>query len=233
MRLLSAVIRRSVAHGAILAIVAMALWATAVVVTAAAPSPARLTLEGVKGCVQATQARSAHFLTLAEARVCAPGAPELQAGDTWKLSGAVIVKGAKIHLYFTETQAGSGPAAGPALVAALRPLGPVASCWNDWHWQQIYYTDGSIWGTTSGWGYGDHCGYANASYPSTGWQCFTCSSVGLNQGSYDNNFGMANYGQNSAAGWANIYPYFFPFGSDSFFNRLYWDPWGNYWVQGW
>jgi len=236
MALARQLVRRLIANAVIVALAAVGLWLSAEGATAA-PAPAKPTWASVQSCLIAGQASGQHMLTLREARQCAPGALELREGDTWAASaGAVIVTTAagKIHMYFSEAKAGAGPAnGGQSLVAALRPIGPIASCWNDWHWQVIYFSDGAIYGSTSGWGYGDHCGYANASYPSTGWQCANCSSVGLSQGSYDNYYGQANYGQNYAAGWANIYPYFFPFGSDSFFNRLYWDPWGNYWVQGW
>jgi len=199
----------------------------------AAPATVPVTASSVKACVQSFEAGTPHLLSLNEARACAPGASESNAGQRFRLgSGSSIMRtpngGARIIVgsVTAGTRDPTRLAAGPSMAASR--------CYNDWRSGTWYYDDGLIYGSSWATGYGNHCGYANfPSGPSTGWWCAACTSVSNPSGRWDNNYGRAYWNQNYATAWSNVYVYFGVFGSDTFFLRFLIDPNANFWLADW
>jgi hypothetical protein len=163
-------------------------------------------------CVKAAQGAAHHAMTLAEARSCEQGIPEVQRAAVPAASSLpslyLVVDGTRAIL------SGNGPAQSDPSNAAY------AGCYNTWTNPRPWSSDGVSFVQLNAYGYGNHCNYANVpSNPTVTVNC-VCLGFDYTVGHWDSVWGRNNIGLNSAAGWTNITIHM-PFGTVTWFCRGY------------
>jgi hypothetical protein len=171
-------------------------------------------------CAQRLTHNSA--LTLTTAERCAPGVPVFSASSPpATYPGPLFIVVRSTGSVALETSHRASPLASGARAA---------SCYNTWRNPSASFFWGWAWGGINAYGYGNHCGYANVPNDPSVYHGCACSGYQQSIGHYDSNYGRAHFGQNYAAGWANM-TYSLAFAQDTWFCRVFVDPNANSW--GW
>jgi hypothetical protein len=185
-----------------------------------------LTKQAVTDCIQQlATAKNRHALTPAEAQTCAPGAPVFPKNDLpYTDPGAIFIvissnDRATINFH-TSTSASH------LSTSAFQSTS--ASCSNDWKNDSAGFTDVLAWGSISGYGYGNHCGYSD--FPNSPSVQVSNAAGGWDdtRGHYDSNYGKSHFGQNYAADWSNVNIHVGPT-TDTFQCRIWINPDATIW----
>ncbi len=195
-----------------------------------------LTPQSFTSCVeqlQKSRGGTIHRLTLAEGRACAPGIPVIDRNTALTSASLprvfLAVSGSQAR--FVQT-ASSSPSRAASTVGSGGAL-LASSCWNTWTYPAPWSSDGVSTVGINVAGYGNHCNYANVpNSPTVSIYC-ACTGSSVSKGHYDSVWSSNNYGQNYAAGWANITLYLWPAGIDSWSCRGYVNTNGQQSPGGW
>ena len=160
------------------------------------------TKQAVIDCLQQTgTGKNVHPLTAEEAQICAPNAPVFPKNNLPSTDpGAIFIitsSDDRATINFHTSTSVRYPN-----ISDLPPA--FANCWNDWKNDSVSFFDGVAWGSVSGYGYGNHCGYSDFPNDPNVQVQNPIGSWDDTRGHYDSNYGLSHFNQNYASDWSNI-----------------------------